>query len=97
MRTTVNVLGGKWKLLLLSYLSAGPRRYGEMRRLVPEISEKMLIQELRALEADGLLRRTVHHTVPPRVDYELTGPGQQLPPVLEALLTWGNAYLHREK
>lgn len=93
----MNVLGGKWKLLLLSYLAEGPRRYGELRRLVPEITEKMLIQELRALETDGLVRRTVHQTVPPRVDYELVGPGQQVRPLLEALLTWGNSYLSREK
>ena len=57
MRTTTNLLGGKWKLLLLAYLSDSARRYGELRRLVPEISEKMLIQELRALETDGLVQR----------------------------------------
>ncbi len=93
VRTTTNLLGGKWKLLLLAFLAESPRRYGELRRLVPEISEKMLIQELRALEADGLLRRTVHQTVPPRVDYELVGLGLDLKPVVAALLQWGRAYV----
>ena len=73
VRTTLNVLGGKWKLLILSYLLDEPRRYGELRRLMPEITEKMLIQELRELETDGIVARTVHQTVPPRVDYSLTG------------------------
>ena len=93
VRTTLNVLGGKWKLLILSYLLDEPRRYGELRRLMPEITEKMLIQELRELEADGLVARTVHQQVPPRVEYALVGPGEQVRPVLHALLGWGREYL----
>src|SRR6476619_2585776 len=93
VRTTTNLLGGKWKLLLLAYLADGPRRYGELKRLAPEISEKMLIQELRALEADGLVRRTVHQTIPPRVDYELAEAGQELRPVVASLLEWSMAYI----
>ncbi len=96
VRTTTNLIGGKWKLLLLAYLAEGPRRYGELRRLVPEISEKMLIQELRALETDGLVARTVHQTVPPRVDYALVGLGIDLKPVVAALLNWGLAYVQRQ-
>ncbi len=69
------MLGGKWKLLILSYLLDEPRRYGELRRLIPEITEKMLIQELRDLETDGIVARTVHQVVPPRVDYSLTEQG----------------------
>lgn len=96
VRTTLNVLGGKWKLLVLSYLLDGSRRYGELRRLMPEITEKMLIQELRELESDGLVARTVHQTVPPRVDYSLTEQGQRVRPLLAELLGWGMQYLGHE-
>lgn len=96
VRTTLNVLGGKWKLLILSYLLDEPRRYGELRRLMPEITEKMLIQELRDLENDAIVVRTVHQTVPPRVDYSLTEQGQRVRPVFAELLGWGVQYLGRE-
>ena len=93
VRTTLNLLGGKWKLLILASLLDGAHRYGELRRLMPEITEKMLIQELRELEADGLVARTVHQQVPPKVEYALIGPGEQVRPVLQALLGWGADYL----
>lgn len=96
VRTTLNVLGGKWKLLILSYLLDESRRYGELRRLMPEITEKMLIQELRELEADGMVVRTVHQTVPPRVDYGLTEQGQRVRPFFAELLGWGMQYLRRD-
>ena len=95
VRTTLNVLGGKWKLLILSYLLAEPRRYGELRRLMPEITEKMLIQELCELEADGIVARTVHQTMPPCVDYSLTEQGQRVRPVFGELVGWGQQYLAR--
>jgi DNA-binding HxlR family transcriptional regulator len=97
VRTGLNVLGGKWKLLILSYLLDQSRRYGELRRLMPEITEKMLIQELRDLETDGIVMRTVHQQVPPRVDYSLTEQGQRVRPVFMELLGWGLHYLEREK
>ncbi len=96
VRTTLNLLGGKWKLLILASLLDGARRYGELRRLMPEITEKMLIQELRELEADGLVARTVHQQVPPKVEYALVGPGEQVRPVLQALLGWGLDYLAQQ-
>lgn len=96
VRTTLNVLGGKWKLLILSYLLSGPRRYGELRRLTPDITEKMLIQELRELEQDGIVTRVVYQQVPPKVEYVLTEHGQRVQPVMEALLAWGSGYLQRE-
>ena len=96
VRTTLNVLGGKWKLLILSYLLNEPRRYGELRRLIPEITEKMLIQELRDLETDGIVARTVHQVVPPRVDYSLTEQGQRVRSVFAELLGWGIQYLGRD-
>ena len=95
VRTTLNLIGGKWKLLILASLLDGERRYGELRRLMPEITEKMLIQELRELEADGLVARTVHQQVPPRVEYALVGSGEQLRPVLHALLGWSTDYLNQ--
>jgi DNA-binding HxlR family transcriptional regulator len=64
------------------------RRFSELERLIPAISQKMLIQQLRQLEADGIVRRIVHHQVPPKVEYALTGWGQALCPALDALLTW---------
>ncbi|MBC8082297.1 MAG: helix-turn-helix transcriptional regulator [Hymenobacter sp.] len=96
VRTTLNVLGGKWKLLILSYLLQDTRRYGELRRLLPEITEKMLIQELRELEQDGIVRRTVYQQVPPKVEYTLTGHGRRVNPLLDAFLTWGHDYLRRD-
>lgn len=93
VRASLRVLGGKWKLLVLSYLFEGPRRYGELRRLMPEITEKMLIQELRELEADGIVARAVQQQVPPRVDYSLTARGQRVRPMFEQLVGWGTDYL----
>ncbi|MCI1188487.1 helix-turn-helix transcriptional regulator [Hymenobacter sp. DH14] len=95
VRTTLNVLGGKWKLLIISCLIHEPRRYGELRRLMPEITEKMLIQELRELENDGIVARTVHQTVPPRVDYSLTEQGQRVQPLFGEWVGWGKQYLAR--
>ena len=95
VRTTLNVLGGKWKLLIISCLINEPRRYGELRRLMPEITEKMLIQELRELENDGIVARTVHQTVPPRVDYSLTELGQRVQPLFGEWVGWGKQYLDR--
>ncbi|SHI35600.1 transcriptional regulator, HxlR family [Hymenobacter daecheongensis DSM 21074] len=96
VRTTLNVLGGKWKLLILSYLLQNTRRYGELRRLLPEITEKMLIQELRELELDGIVQRTVYQQVPPKVEYTLTEHGRRVSPLLDALLVWGHEYLRRD-
>lgn len=93
IRTYQHVLGGKWKLLILSYLLDGPRRYGELRRQIPEISEKMLIQELRELEGDRLLVRKQYPEVPPRVEYILTETGQALTPIFHALVQWSAQYI----
>lgn len=95
VRTSLEVLGGKWKLLVISHLLDAPRRYGELRRLIPDVTEKMLIQVLRELETHGLVHRTVHQTVPPRVDYSLTEQGRLVQPVFEQLLSWGQAYLRQ--
>ncbi|WP_067828315.1 winged helix-turn-helix transcriptional regulator [Nocardia inohanensis] len=89
VEVTVDLIGGKWKPVILAHLKEGVRRYGELRRLMPGTSEKMLVQQLRELEADGLVRRTVYPTVPPQVEYDLTEEGWSLVPVLTALYEWG--------
>jgi DNA-binding HxlR family transcriptional regulator len=88
---TLDVIGGRWRTVLLSHLKEGVHRYGELRRLVPGISEKMLSQRLRELEADGLIIRRDLGTVPPHVEYDLTADGRSLAPVLQALYDWGVA------
>lgn len=90
VEVTLDLIGGKWKPVILAHLKEGVRRYGELRRLMPTTSEKMLVQQLRELESDGLVRRTVFDTVPPQVEYDLTDEGWSLVPVLTALYQWGD-------
>ena len=83
------VLEGRWKLLILFHLFGGKiLRFSELERAIPAISQKMLIQQLRQMERDGMVRRLVHHQVPPKVEYALTDWGQALCPALDALLKW---------
>jgi DNA-binding HxlR family transcriptional regulator len=83
------VLEGRWKLVILFHLFGGRTlRFSELERAIPAISQKMLAQQLRQLEKDGLVRRTVHPEVPPKVEYRLTAWGQALCPALDALLEW---------
>ena len=86
---TLKVISGKWKPLILYFLLRGPTRYGELKRAVRDVSDKMLIQHLKELEADGVLRRNDHKEVPPRVDYTLTQLGESLARALEPLCVWG--------
>lgn len=84
-------LEGRWKLVILFHLFDGKiKRFSELERAIPAVSQKMLTQQLRALEADGIVRRVVHPQVPPKVEYALTDWGQELCPVLDALLTWAD-------
>jgi DNA-binding HxlR family transcriptional regulator len=83
------VIEGRWKLLILFHLFGGKiLRFSELGRAIPAISQKMLIQQLRHMESDGIVRRIVHHQVPPKVEYALTDWGQALCPALDALLKW---------
>jgi DNA-binding HxlR family transcriptional regulator len=95
VQTTLKVLGGKWKLLILWHLKDNDRRYSELKRLIPEITEKVLIQQLRELESDGLVGRTVFSEVPPKVEYSFTEYGRSLEPVLQTLCNWGEQHLKR--
>ena len=86
----VSVVGGKWKLVILFYLLQQPRRTGELRRLIPAITQKMLTQQLRELEADGLVSRTVYDQVPPKVVYDVERVERaRLDELLQALCSWG--------
>lgn len=85
----LKMLEGRWKLIILFHLFEGKvRRYSELEKLIPGISQKMLAQQLRQLEADGVVARTIYPEVPPKVEYRLTGWGQALCPALDALLKW---------
>ena len=92
METTLSVLEGKWATLVVRDLLSGPKRFGELRALLGGPSAKTLTDRLRALEHRGVLTRTVHAEVPPRVVYELTPRGRSLEPVLQAMLAWGEQH-----
>jgi DNA-binding HxlR family transcriptional regulator len=91
----IAVMGGKWKGLILFSLGDGPLRFGELRRAVPGISERVLILQLREMAASGLLSRESYHQVPPRVEYSLTEFGRSLNEVLAPLGEWGEQHLER--
>jgi DNA-binding HxlR family transcriptional regulator len=89
MELALMVVGGKWKPIILWLLGErGTLRFGELRRLMPSVTQKMLTQQLRELEADGLVSRLAHPQVPPRVEYSLTGRGAGLVPILKELSAW---------
>jgi DNA-binding HxlR family transcriptional regulator len=90
----LGVIGGKYKALVLWHLTGGVKRFGELRRLVPNATQKMLTQQLRELEIDGLVSRTVYPVVPPKVEYRLTMVGEGVKPILDAMFAWGSGYLN---
>lgn len=91
----LDVVGGKWKTLILWELRDEPRRFGQLRRLVEGISEKVLIQQLRELEADGIVHREQYNQIPPKVEYSLTPFGESLNAALLPLCEWGEANMDR--
>jgi DNA-binding HxlR family transcriptional regulator len=90
--TTVQLIGNKWKLLIIRNLLASPQRFGDFLKTIPGISKKVLTDNLRALEEDGIVSREVFAEVPPKVVYSLTPLGDSLRPILEAMKAWGNDY-----
>ena len=90
---TLRLIGGKYKALILWHLIEGGKRFGELQRIIPQATPKMLTQQLRELEKDGLLDRKVHPVVPPRVDYSLTAFGRSLRPLLDSMYAWGEIYM----
>jgi DNA-binding HxlR family transcriptional regulator len=89
VEVTLGLIDGKWKGVILFHLQEGLLRFGELRRKMPGITQRMLTKQLRALEEDGLITRTVYPEVPPRVEYALSQTGQRLRPVIDALRAWG--------
>jgi DNA-binding HxlR family transcriptional regulator len=87
---TISLIGGKWKPSILLQLKDGSRHFNELRRLLPHITQRMLTLQLRALERDGIITRTVHETVPPMVEYAFSERGLTLGPILDAMERWGH-------
>ena len=90
--TTVQLIGNKWKLLIIRNLLARPWRFNELQKNLDGISQKVLTDSLRSMEADGIITRTVYPEVPPRVEYALSDLGQSLQPILDAMKAWGENY-----
>ena len=93
IEVTLDLIGGKWKTLILCHLAAGTFRYNELKRTFPCITQKMLTQQLRELEQDALIYREVYAQVPPKVEYSLTEFGRSLLPVIRIMNDWGKSYL----
>lgn len=89
VETTIRVVGGRWKVLIIHHLLGGTRRFGELCRLLPEISHRTLAKQLRELEAEQVVKRKLYAEVPPRVEYSLTKLGRTLEPILMAMHDWG--------
>lgn len=90
--TTVQLIGGKWKLLLLRNLLQRPWRFNELKKSLEGISQKVLTDSLRSMEADGIISRTVFPEVPPRVEYALTELGESMRPIIDVMAEWGTNY-----
>lgn len=97
VEATLDVIGGKWKPIILCHLGNGPMRTGELKRAIPQITQKMLTQQLRELEADQIIDRKVYQQVPPKVVYQLTDYGTTLSQILVDMSVWGEQRIQRLK
>lgn len=95
VETTLRVIAGRWKVLVLHYLLTATTRFNELHRKLGGISHRTLARQLRELERDGIVRRKVYAEIPPRVEYSLTALGKSLEPVLRAMHAWGEGFAHR--
>lgn len=95
VEAALDVIGGKWKGVILFHLLEDTQRFGELQRLIPNVTRRMLTLSLRELERDGLVHREVYKQVPPKVEYSLTEYGQTLKPVIRSLRVWGDEYIRR--
>ncbi|MBV6623575.1 MAG: helix-turn-helix transcriptional regulator [Rivularia sp. (in: Bacteria)] len=89
VETTLQVIGGRWKVLIIRELLLGVKRFGELQRALPGVTQKMLTQQLREMEQDGIVHREVYPEIPPKVEYSLTSLGESLQPILNAMHEWG--------
>ena len=92
VETSLDVLAGKWKILILWYLRRDTKRFSELHRMLPRTTQKMLIQKLKELEKDGIVHREVYPVVPPKVEYSLTEYGETLKPIIKQLYLWGEVH-----
>ncbi len=92
VETTLTLIGDKWKVLILRDLMPGTKRFGELKKSVGNVSQKVLTAQLRAMEESGLVHREVYAEVPPRVEYSLTDLGRSLKPIMDSMVVWGAAY-----
>ena len=92
VETTLTLIGNKWKVLIIRDLLTGTKRFGELKKSIGSVSQKVLTAQLRAMEEDGLVHREVYAEVPPKVEYSLTELGWSLKPILDAMVNWGNNY-----
>ena len=97
VETTLLLIGDKWKVLILRDLMPGTKRFGELKKSIGHVSQKVLTSQLRQMEASGLLTRTVYPEVPPHVEYTLTDLGYSLKPILDAMWNWGEEYKARSQ
>ncbi|MBT2755158.1 winged helix-turn-helix transcriptional regulator [Mesobacillus foraminis] len=95
VEATLEVIGSKWKCVILCHLTHGKKRTSELKRLMPGITQKMLTQQLRELEEDGIINRIVYNQVPPKVEYELSEYGCSLQDILDSLCAWGEKHITR--
>ena len=95
VEVTLNLIGGKYKAVILSHLMQGTLRYSQLHRKMPRATDKMLAQQLRELEKDGLINRKVYPVVPPKTEYSMTEFGRTLFPILDAMCDWGSDYLEQ--
>lgn len=96
VESTIKVIGGRWKVLILRELFQGVKRFNELHRVLHGITQKMLTQQLREMEADGIIHREVYAQVPPKVEYSLTPLGESLKPILKEMHQWGLTYLQSQ-
>ena len=94
---TMGLIGDKWKVLIIRDLLTGTKRFGELKKSLNDITKKVLTNNLRQMEASGLINRKVYAEVPPRVEYSLTETGWSLKPILDSMVVWGNSYREKQK
>jgi DNA-binding HxlR family transcriptional regulator len=95
VEATLEVIGGKWKCVILCHLTHGKKRTSELKRLMPNITQKMLTQQLRELEEDGVINRIIYNQIPPKVEYELSEYGRSLEGILNSLCVWGEHHIEK--